>query len=191
MYTLNFKYVYIEITHTACHNKSIGDEETAAVADLTWMEPQTIRGNTMNTNTNTNTNTAELNQELMAEIQKSLDDCLDRMREIAREEREYHEARIAGALDNVGNHIFSLGLKLDAIEKMQSKQASQLDHGSAFARHSSARLEKHLTAIGMGIMKTLEQIETVGADMHEYARIAYDAAYGSDEPVEIDWGEVE
>ena len=146
---------------------------------------------TNNTNSNTNSNSnsiaAELNQELMAEIQKTLDVYLERMREIALEEREYHEARIAGALDNVGNHLHSLSLKLDGIEKMQSKQASQLDHGSAFARHSSARLEKHLTAIGMGIMKTLEQIETVGADMHEYARMAYDAAYGSDEPVEIDW----
>ena len=145
---------------------------------------------TMSNNTNT-TVAAELNQELLAEIQKTLDAYLERMRDIAREEREYHEALIAGALDNVGNHIYSLSLKLDAVEKMQSKQASQLDHGSAFARHSSARLEKHLTAIGMGIGKTLEQIETVGADMHEYARIAYDAAYGSDEPVEIDWDEVE
>ncbi len=143
---------------------------------------------------NTNNNTDELNQVLLAEIQKTADACLERMREIAREEREYHEARIAGALDNVGNHLFSLSLKLDGIEKMQSKQASQIDHASAFARHSSARLEKHLTAIGMGIGKTLEQIETVGADMHEYARFAHDVfeSLAGEEPVpEIDWNDVE
>lgn len=146
---------------------------------------------TNNTNTNSNSIAAELNQELMAEIQKTLDACLGRMREIAREEREYHEARIAGALDNVGNHLFSLSLKLDGIEKMQSKQASQLDHGSAFARHSAARLDKHLAELGMVAEKIQEQIETVGADMHEYACMAYDAAYGSDEPVEIDWDDLD
>lgn len=146
---------------------------------------------TNNTNTNTNNVAAELNQELMAEIQKTLDVYLDRMREIAREEREYHEARIAGALDNVGNHLFSLSLKLDAVEKMQSRQASQLDHASAFARHSAGRLDKHLAELGMVAEKIQGQIETVGADMHEYARMAYDAAYGSDEPVDIDWDEVD
>lgn len=130
------------------------------------------------------TNTAS---QISVEIQNTLDAYLERMRDIARKEREYHEARIAGALDNVGNHLHSLSLKLDGIEKMQSKQASQIDHASAFARHSAGRLDKHLAELGMVAEKIQEQVETVGADIHEYARMAYDAAYGSDEPVEIDW----
>lgn len=122
----------------------------------------------------------------LTEISNSLNRFDDRLSALEADARE-----TSGLIRNIADSLYSMNLKLDAIEKMQAKHGSQLDHASAFARHSTARLDKHLAELGMVAEKIQEQVETVGADMHEYARMAYDAAYGSDEPVEIDWDDVD
>lgn len=92
--------------------------------------------------------------------------------------------------------MISLNRKLSSIETMQAEQVKRQDHTSAFARREAGIVRDQLSDIRESIathagitMNALEQIETVGADLHEYARQAAEEleVYGSGVDPEIDW----
>lgn len=124
---------------------------------------------------------------------------LDHIRSFASHAADWHDKSLIlmrEDFDKVAAGVTTLSQKLDGIEKMLTNQAKRQDHTSAFARREGCIVRDQLSDIRESIAthariaeNILEQVEAVGADIHEYARQAAEEleVYGSGVDPEIDW----